>query len=231
MFGRRLWRRNSRGIYTRLVSPFVPTDLAGLVLWLRGDLGITLNASAVSAWADQSGAGNDFAQATPLIQPNYIASETDFPTPQPAVKFNVADNLLLGPGLASVAWYGVVAISPGATFANLNSPLTVAGAGGLYVWRGSTGTANWRTADSPAGNRFTDGADTDVAMTAANQPHFYEMLPNSAHTGTATTLGTNSDAPTRIWGDSIAEVFAATVVPSAGNLLVLRAYLTARYGF
>ncbi|HEY3495741.1 MAG TPA: hypothetical protein VGK73_13680 [Polyangiaceae bacterium] len=222
-------RRPSRRIGA---SNFVPTDLNGLVLWLRADLGITTDiGGTVAAWDDQSGAGHDFAEGNTAIQPNLVASETDFPTPQPSVKFDIASNQLVGPGLASIAWYGVVAISPGATFGNLNSPLTVTGAGGIYVWRGATGTGNWRTADSPVGNRFTDGVDTDVAMTAANQPHFYEMVPNAAHTGTATYLGTNSDATTRIWGDSIAEVFAATVAPDAAALTALRAYLKTRYGF
>lgn len=42
-----------------------------LRLWLHADLGITLNGSDVSAWADQSGNGNDVAQSTPSKQPAY----------------------------------------------------------------------------------------------------------------------------------------------------------------
>jgi hypothetical protein len=48
---------------------FSPTSIAGCVLWLRGDLGITLNGSTVSAWADQSGNGNNATQATAAKQP------------------------------------------------------------------------------------------------------------------------------------------------------------------
>lgn len=52
-----------------LVSPLsiAPT------IWLRSDLGITLD-SGVSQWADQSGYGNNFVQATPIRQPTIISN-------------------------------------------------------------------------------------------------------------------------------------------------------------
>jgi hypothetical protein len=52
----------------------LPTKLDGCVLWLRSDLGITLNGSDVSAWADQSGNGNDATQAVAANQPAYLAA-------------------------------------------------------------------------------------------------------------------------------------------------------------
>ena len=51
--------------------PFVPTNLPGLALWLRADLGITLDDGNVSGWADQSGNGNSFTQLTTAFQPLY----------------------------------------------------------------------------------------------------------------------------------------------------------------
>jgi len=53
---------------------FNPTALAGCVLWLRADRGVTLNGSTVSAWADQSGNGNNFAQGIAANQPTFAAS-------------------------------------------------------------------------------------------------------------------------------------------------------------
>lgn len=38
---------------------FVPTDVTGLVLWLRADLGVTQQGGNVKKWADQSGQGFD----------------------------------------------------------------------------------------------------------------------------------------------------------------------------
>lgn len=46
---------------------------SGYVLHLRADLGVT-QSGTVSAWADQSGHGNNFAQATGGAQPTYISA-------------------------------------------------------------------------------------------------------------------------------------------------------------
>lgn len=48
---------------------WTPASLPGVVLWLRADMGTTLNGSNVAAWADQSGNGNDFTQATDARRP------------------------------------------------------------------------------------------------------------------------------------------------------------------
>ena len=45
-----------------------------LALFLRADLGITLNATTVSAWADQWTAGNNATQGTACFQPLWVAS-------------------------------------------------------------------------------------------------------------------------------------------------------------
>ncbi len=65
-----------RAVATRNQT-FAPTLLSGCVLWLRGDLGVTLNAAngnAVSAWADQSGSGNSASQGTAANQPTLVAN-------------------------------------------------------------------------------------------------------------------------------------------------------------
>jgi len=41
-----------------------------LLVWVRSDLSTTMNGSTVSGWADMSGEGNDFAQATAADQPS-----------------------------------------------------------------------------------------------------------------------------------------------------------------
>lgn len=55
-------------------NSFSPNKLPNLSLWLRSDLGITLNGSNVSSWADQSGNGRDFTQGTAAAQPAYVSS-------------------------------------------------------------------------------------------------------------------------------------------------------------
>lgn len=41
-------------------TPFVPSDLSGLILWVRADVGVTESAGVVHKWADNSGHGNDY---------------------------------------------------------------------------------------------------------------------------------------------------------------------------
>ncbi len=62
--------------------PFNPSDVANLICWYDAALGITLNGPDVSGWADQSGNGNDLAQATPANQPLFVAGSPPF------VRFN-----------------------------------------------------------------------------------------------------------------------------------------------
>ncbi len=64
-------RRGIRGVGG---GGFLPTDLGNLELWLDAEKGITLNGADVSAWADQSGSGNDFDQTTDSKQPLFVAS-------------------------------------------------------------------------------------------------------------------------------------------------------------
>ncbi len=52
---------------------FSPIDLSPL-FWMDASAGVTESGGAVSAWADQSGNGNDFSQATGSLQPTYDAT-------------------------------------------------------------------------------------------------------------------------------------------------------------
>src|SRR3990167_3839844 len=55
---------------------FLPTDIAGCKVWLRADLGVTLNGGTVSAWANQADATTlvSVVQAVTPNQPTYRAS-------------------------------------------------------------------------------------------------------------------------------------------------------------
>lgn len=66
--------------------------ISGNVLWLRSDLGITLNGSDVSAWADQSGLARNVSQGTPSKQPAYM---TGGQSGKPFLRFTTADSTFL----------------------------------------------------------------------------------------------------------------------------------------
>ncbi len=58
----------------------------GLVQWIKGDAGLTVVATKVSAWADQSGFGQNFLQANPGNQPYSLATINGIPS----ISFGVA---------------------------------------------------------------------------------------------------------------------------------------------
>jgi type II secretory pathway pseudopilin PulG len=64
---------------------FSPVDLSGLQFWLKADVGITLNGSNVSSWADQSGNGHDAVQATDTYQPLLVDSQLNG---EPIIRFD-----------------------------------------------------------------------------------------------------------------------------------------------
>jgi hypothetical protein len=72
---------------------FEPIDISGCVLWLRSDLGITKDgADKVSAWADQSGNGNDVTQAAGDSQPLWVASQLNG---YPSIRFDGANDAMV----------------------------------------------------------------------------------------------------------------------------------------
>ena len=72
---------------------FSPSDVSNLTAWFRADLGVTLNGSNVSNWADQSGNGFDVQQSNPSFQPAFLASSTNYNN-QPIVSPSGGRNLV-----------------------------------------------------------------------------------------------------------------------------------------
>ena len=84
-------------------EPFSPASVSGLVLWLDAEKGVT-GTTAVSAWADQSGNGNNAAQASTPLQPTYRSAAvnglpaihfTALPLTQPGNMLEVTDSATL----------------------------------------------------------------------------------------------------------------------------------------
>lgn len=55
-----------------------PNRVSNLYAWFRSDLGVSLNGSTVSAWADQSGNGRNLTQSTASKQPTYNAGDVQY---------------------------------------------------------------------------------------------------------------------------------------------------------
>lgn len=80
---------------------FFPRKLPNLVLWLRSDLGITLNGSNVSAWADQSGNGNNVSQGTAAQQPVFNSTDSSIRN-KPSLTFDGSNDVLIGTPAAAL---------------------------------------------------------------------------------------------------------------------------------
>lgn len=81
-----------------------PTQLAGMRVWLRGDLGIVLSGADVQKWEDQSSGGTfDFENAA-ASKPSYNATDANFGG-KPSVTFDSAvPEFLTGPAASSWDW-------------------------------------------------------------------------------------------------------------------------------
>lgn len=228
MISRRSAFRQNRG---RIPSgagasvPFDPSQIPNLVLDLNGDLGITLNGAFVSAWADQSGNGNHFTQATPGVQPNRSAADANVNN-HGTVICDVTDNQLVCANSITVAWVAAVAYYPGITFTGFD---------GLFnqvvttLLRGSMGSADWRTADIAA-NRWRDGVLTPTALDVANRAHLYEIEPTGGPlTANTWRVGRDANNVNRQWRGGVTRILAASTMPSAGVRAQLLTYSQGLY--
>jgi hypothetical protein len=97
-------------------------------LWLRSDIGVTpnTNGAAVSAWTDQSGNGNSFAQGTAVNRPIFTNNVVNG---RPILRFTAANNHFI-----TVAGAGLNSTSalPFSFFAVTNSNATQTNPRGLF---------------------------------------------------------------------------------------------------
>jgi len=120
---------------------------SGWTLGLYGEAGVTLSGSAMTAWADQSGSGNNFAQATGAKQPTFAANASNgFAAGRGGITC-ASGQVMAGPTLSSIVG--------GAT----NTPFTIYGVVSPTAAR--AGSAE--TFDAFFG---CDGSDLEVGVTS-----------------------------------------------------------------
>ncbi len=228
------------GITGATIAAVTPLTIFGstdLKLWLRSDLGVTLNGSTVSAWADQSGNGNNFSQGTALKQPTYTAMGG--PGGKPGFDF-VTNDTLTNVGFADAS-----------TSYALWAVFTQRGVSVDQQLFSGSGNVNLCELSQNAGHEvaFFSGAGRKVfgAATAAPQTLMWDMngstveaYRNNVQLGTTQTrsaaafitqawIGSNQDVGG--WANVIlSEVILLKVASSAPRRTLVADYITARYG-
>lgn len=236
----------------QLVSGVVnPLTIFGsaLRLWLDASLGITLNGSNVSAWADQSGNGFDFSQASSSLQPPYLASGIGgLPTIDTRASASAVE-------LVSAANASAILNGSAAYRAIVWTPLAAAS-----QKTGGVSGVNWGDIMGAGDNcPYSDGNFYDLFFNSAQRaitgisgllgsPMLYEVLSSSS-TWTAYINGSQvatfaSNTPqvpalpigilgnsTEWWNGELSSIVALNALPTSGQRSQYASYVTSRWGF
>jgi len=148
---------------------FLPSNLAGLSLWLKADAGVTLNGSNVTSWTDQSINGlvlTKDIQNEPIYLPSFINGK-------PAIEFIVDDNTGLSNtsfGLTGFTFFSVAKQKPtntGRIFSAYNNNVLI-GTWGNYSNRFYGGNENgWLAEGEETSTNFlitTAFSDADTSF-------------------------------------------------------------------
>ena len=217
-------------------STFLPTDISGLALWLRSDLGISLNGSTVSEWADQSGNLANALQGNASLQPAY--SSSGGPNGVPYLSWTAAGN--------SVALAATLTVNQPSEYfivcRNLNSGgnfvrLIDCGVNDLQTYVDNTQQVNmYSGADFATGNSLTLSADSIVdnifngasSQSAVNGGTLATGNAGASNGNGTVTIG-NSGGGGGSWVGRIYEVIVYNQTLTSDQRILINTYLSNRY--
>jgi hypothetical protein len=183
------------GTLPGLAFAFTPPDSGNLLVWLDAGAGVTASGGSVSAWADQSGNGNNAAQATAGDQPTLVASSAGF-NGQPVLSFNGSSDYLQAPLPVNTVGGLTVFIVAQHDSVSANRAI-LGGSAGNYG-----GSSQWFLMQSTASSNFAEinrngSVNTSVTSgTLDTAAHVYAMTYNGgAETLTQTIDGSSSSSP------------------------------------
>lgn len=156
-------------------APFVPTDIAGLTLWLKADALALSDNDPIATWTDSSGNGNDATNGTAGQQPLY---KTNIINGKPVARFDGTDDgLVYTTGVTDCTVFCVASLI---ALTVDYAPFAISGTGGFRMVSKVPANNNWGT----FANSAPVSAGEDLALGTFN----YLELKTS---GTALTLYRN----------------------------------------
>lgn len=194
---------------------FLPSDIAGLKLWLKADAITGLaDGASVATWADSSGSGNDATQSTAGYRPIY---KTGIVNGLPVVRLDGADDWLSTPSIGSIATWTVFVVAKNTTMS-----------GAFFLATGSDNAA--LITDFTAGKwEYFDAPRTVIGNTSTT---LFAVITSAVggSAGGVWYIGRAASAGVQIWGGDIAEIVAYNSLLSAGQITQVQGYLAAKYG-
>lgn len=211
-------------------SPFSPTQIAGLKLWLKASTINLTDGTAVSSWADSSGLGNNVSQATGAQQPIY---KTGIVNGKPIVRFDGVNDLLSGSDLGLSQPFTVCCVvkaSSGGIFQDIVDQgvpsATVHNSNNFAMYAGNTvdGSTNIIGAFHTFIGIYNGASST--GYTNGNSDISGDV---GAFNTSGLTIGNNAGATSSFTGD-IAEVLIYNSALSSTNRSNIQSYLKTTYG-
>lgn len=195
----------------RAAIEWQPTDISGAILWLRADLGITLNGSNISAWADQSGAANDATQAVAGKQPLWVAG--GFSGNRPCARFDGVDDSMtlaaldMSSSSGATMFLAIKSITGVGTGAWFEVRVNISAAPGLMM-----GQAFFDPQGEEFGSKFSGTIYGAITATSLNtDPHYYCGRVDS-------TLPAANEHTLRRDGATLSTAYSSGPLEQTGNL-------------
>lgn len=192
---------------------FVPTDIAGSMLWLEADNISGADNDPITTWTDQSSAGRNATQNTAAKKPTL---KTNIQNGKPIARFDgVDDEMILASSITGTVHTAFFVLSFDATF----NDLVLAGAGGNYFYY-QDATNRYYSAAGNAGNvAHTPTADTVLLDMVRRDGTNLKFFKNAAQLGADATLAANSANDVSVIGNYTTGGF-----PFAGDIAAIIVY-------
>ncbi len=190
---------------------FSPVQRSGLLFWYRSDLGITLNGSGVSAWADQSGNGRDLTQATAAKQPIYSASDASY-SGAPSLNF-VSANV----NTMSTAAFGSPIAQPGTVY--IVTTFTGPASTEQHIFDAISFGHRWSFYRNASANDWvqTDGLGGGNDGGASGAKSVFGLLYNTASSSVYRNDSVNALSSGALGGDTLAGITVGSLLSGGVN--------------